>query len=813
MMTDYNVKFTDISNTPITVLSDSELPSGTDLTLFGRSFLEYGEQLNENLVRLLENFACPESLSSPGEPDTSVSVDTLTEPVQGQIWFNTTAQALYQYDGDIWTKLSTGFDYAANWGQISDGQTLPLPVSQNGRIFNYNECIWMVSPAGHAGRFDYMVCTTGASANVICRYRLLGTNTLTTGVANYLIIGIDGNTNNGLASYSAIGLPDIQVTPTPTVSVTVTPTVTVTPSIGASPTPTPNAPTPTPSPTRAATATPTPTPTNTPSRSAGASPTPTQTPASTPIPSNTNTPTPTPSQRPPLQVQIVDSARGGTYTDSLSLCDLLDYELTRDYGIIGCSTTFDMCAANQCAPAPGTYIGGGAAVGPEMGITVSGGVAPYTVRLKNFTVTSQTGSFSTSGDCVYFGGSLGFTLPNTGTVYSLNINSSGGLVSGLYMTASCGSGIYSVSGNFNVEVTDAVGAITTNTYPYNLLRRNSTPEFLNFSFEQDLAYWTATGGGTSGWGISTGNPSVNGGPAVSPYHELKMATYVAFIGQSSSAVLKSDSWFPVAAGVTKTAVAKIAAHNILGPSQAVGRVAIEWYNDSTVLLGTTEGNIVYNTDTAWVNSVAIGVAPAGTTKCRVILRATPTTFSGSWVGSVLFDYISIVTGNVPPAAPSGSGSGSGGSGGGSGGSGGGSGGCVTTDSIIYGSGIASSVMVGDMMNVIDPLSFEMSKGEVSMATIAPQPCVRITTRTGVMLECSTTAPIALADGTQALAPTLAGLDVSVYDNGMIIVDTVVLVEDIGVKDIVYITCENNYFLAGAEEGRYLLHHNLKSVPP
>jgi hypothetical protein len=143
--------------------------------------------------------------------------------------------------------------------------------------------------------------------------------------------------------------------------------------------------------------------------------------------------------------------------------------------------------------------------------------------------------------------------------------------------------------------------------------------------------------------------------------------------------------------------------------------------------------------------------------------------------------------------------------------GGGDGGCVTCDTEILGSGIASTVKVGDAMTVIDPATLELGTGIVSKADIELQPCVRITSESGVVLECSTTAPIALASGGQALAPTLAGLEVLVYDNGVVTTEKVVSVEDIGEKEIVYITCENNFFLAGAMAGRYFLHHNQKSI--
>jgi cell division septation protein DedD len=411
-MTDYNVKFTDTNKTPLVVAQDTEDASGTDLVMFGRSFLEYGEQLNENLVKLLENFACPEQHASFGvQPDTSATHnEALSEPVDGQLWFNTTAKALYQYTGDAilgkeWRRLSSGSDYAANWGQIADGEALPRPVSSSGYMFQYNECVWLVSAAGHTGRFDYMTCTTDINAVVNAKYRLLGNGSMTSGVANYLIVGIKGNTNAGATSYTNIGLPGI--TPTPTSSP------------GASVTPSPVVPTPTPSVSTSQSAVPQP------SVSASAA-------APTPTPSATRAPSPTPSSIPSLVVQITDVERGGNYVDSLSLCDISDYSTTRDYGTIGCdASNFGMCGVGECSPSPGSYAGGESAPGAVMGVTVTGGVAPYTVRFKNFTATSGAAAFAASGDCLFIGGSSGFNAPNTGIVYSVVIGASGGSVNGL----------------------------------------------------------------------------------------------------------------------------------------------------------------------------------------------------------------------------------------------------------------------------------------------------------------------------------------------------------------------------------------------
>lgn len=56
----------------------------TDLTLFGKSSSSYGEFLNENFVKLLENFA---KATSP------------SQPIVGQMWYDINEQRLKVYDG------------------------------------------------------------------------------------------------------------------------------------------------------------------------------------------------------------------------------------------------------------------------------------------------------------------------------------------------------------------------------------------------------------------------------------------------------------------------------------------------------------------------------------------------------------------------------------------------------------------------------------------------------------------------------------------------------------------------------------------
>jgi len=135
--------------------------------------------------------------------------------------------------------------------------------------------------------------------------------------------------------------------------------------------------------------------------------------------------------------------------------------------------------------------------------------------------------------------------------------------------------------------------------------------------------------------------------------------------------------------------------------------------------------------------------------------------------------------------------------------------CVVVESFLSDYDRADQVQVGDVMSVIDPVSYRKSTGTVSYSETKLVPCVRITTESGIQLECSRTAPIADATGEQVFAPDLLNKLVPVEDSGAFYLDRVVEIEDIGEREVRHITVENNFFLAGKEKGRYLFHHNVK----
>jgi hypothetical protein len=78
----YTINKTDGS--VVTTITDGTVDNTTSVQLFGKSFSGFGEGLNENLVKLLENSA---STSAP------------TAPLKGELWFDTSTGQLKVYDG------------------------------------------------------------------------------------------------------------------------------------------------------------------------------------------------------------------------------------------------------------------------------------------------------------------------------------------------------------------------------------------------------------------------------------------------------------------------------------------------------------------------------------------------------------------------------------------------------------------------------------------------------------------------------------------------------------------------------------------
>ena len=122
-------KINNTFGTLLVTLADGTIDvATTDLTLIGKGYAGFGEKLNENLVKLLENFnntSAPTNkvqgqlwydksnnqlnvyTGSKFKPvgSTSNSATAPANAVQGDMWFDTTNTQLYVYTGTAWTLI------------------------------------------------------------------------------------------------------------------------------------------------------------------------------------------------------------------------------------------------------------------------------------------------------------------------------------------------------------------------------------------------------------------------------------------------------------------------------------------------------------------------------------------------------------------------------------------------------------------------------------------------------------------------------------------------------------------------------------
>jgi hypothetical protein len=100
------------NGTVVATVQDGTINTTTSLSLIGRNYQGYGETVNENLVRLLENSA---SSSSPASPIT------------GELWYDTASSTLKIFDGSDFAQINT----------VRASTTQPTASLQEG-VFWYN---------------------------------------------------------------------------------------------------------------------------------------------------------------------------------------------------------------------------------------------------------------------------------------------------------------------------------------------------------------------------------------------------------------------------------------------------------------------------------------------------------------------------------------------------------------------------------------------------------------------------------------------------------------------------------------------------
>ena len=123
------------SGAVLTTVADGTLDNTTDITLIGKNYPGYGEILNENFVKLLENFA------STAQP---------TSPLAGQLWWDSTNSLLKVYNGSAFKVISSTTSSASAPSSNITGDL--WWDTANGQLKAYNGTSWTtVGPAAPSG--------------------------------------------------------------------------------------------------------------------------------------------------------------------------------------------------------------------------------------------------------------------------------------------------------------------------------------------------------------------------------------------------------------------------------------------------------------------------------------------------------------------------------------------------------------------------------------------------------------------------------------------------------------------------------------
>jgi hypothetical protein len=129
-------KINNTFGTQIVSLADGTLDTTTtDLALFGKGYAGFGEKLNENLVKLLENF---NNTSAP------------SNKITGQIWYDQTNKQINVYTGTKWKPVGSSTNSTTSPSNAVQGDT--WFDTTNSQLYVYNGTSWtLIGPTSVAG--------------------------------------------------------------------------------------------------------------------------------------------------------------------------------------------------------------------------------------------------------------------------------------------------------------------------------------------------------------------------------------------------------------------------------------------------------------------------------------------------------------------------------------------------------------------------------------------------------------------------------------------------------------------------------------
>ena len=159
----YQVNFTEFDNPakPPLVVQDQSLNTQTSVTLVGQNYSGYGKIIAEDFLHLLENFASPTAPSNP---------------IEGQLWYNTAVSTLYVWDSTSWNTAGS-LKKSTTSPEVANSLQGDLWVdTANSQLYLFSGSNWLlVGPQYSQGTLtgpivESIVDTNNVSHSVISNY-------------------------------------------------------------------------------------------------------------------------------------------------------------------------------------------------------------------------------------------------------------------------------------------------------------------------------------------------------------------------------------------------------------------------------------------------------------------------------------------------------------------------------------------------------------------------------------------------------------------------------------------------------------------
>jgi len=130
----YTINKTD--GTKLVVLKDGTVDiTTTDLALFGKGYAGFGERLNENLVKMLENFA---NTTAPAKK------------IRGQLWYDTLNNQIKVWNGSKFKPVGSSTTSASQPANANTGDM--WFDTNNSQLYVYSGTVWtLIGPTAVAG--------------------------------------------------------------------------------------------------------------------------------------------------------------------------------------------------------------------------------------------------------------------------------------------------------------------------------------------------------------------------------------------------------------------------------------------------------------------------------------------------------------------------------------------------------------------------------------------------------------------------------------------------------------------------------------